>query len=118
MVSKKEIEEMIDSITSDSKSYVGGVISLGLKKSASNMIRFLRECQMYMETNPSEKYLADYMETSTKIIESIQGGYGQWLRSNPAMMMVRDSKKRFENETGISDLKKRIRTVNFILNGK
>lgn len=118
MITKKEIDEMIDCISKDPKSYVGETKTLGLRKTYQNRIRFYKDCKLYLETDPNEESLNKWLNWATETVKSISERYGQWMANNPSMMLEKSSKQKFESETGIKDLKKRIKTVNFIINGK
>lgn len=70
----------------------------------------------YLETNPSEEYLKAEKIKMQKIIATKESQFGYW-SENVCSQDVSITKRRslFNKEVGITDLKKRLRTLNYIL---
>jgi hypothetical protein len=70
----------------------------------------------YLETNPSEEYLKAEKIKMQKIIASKENLFNHW-SENVCSQDVSVIKRRslFNKEVGITDLKKRIKTLNYIL---
>ena len=70
----------------------------------------------YLESNPSEDFLKSDKERMLGIIKSKESNYNYW-NKNVCPQDVPDKKRRslFNKETGIAELKKRIKTINYIL---
>ena len=70
----------------------------------------------YLELNPSEEYLKAEKIKMQKIINAKESKFDYW-SENVCSQDVIEKKRRsvFNKEVGITDLKKRIRTLNYIL---
>jgi hypothetical protein len=70
----------------------------------------------YLETNPKEEYLKAEKDKIQKIIDSKKSQFAYWAE-NVCSQDVFQTKRRnlFNKEVGISDLTKRLKTLNYIL---
>jgi hypothetical protein len=70
----------------------------------------------YLESNPSEEYLKSERIKMQKIICTKESQFNYW-NENVYLQDVAITKRRslFNKEVGITDLKKRIKTLNYIL---
>lgn len=70
----------------------------------------------YLESNPSEEYLKTERDKIQKIINAKESQFHYW-NENVCPQDVSITKRRslFNKEVGITDLKKRIKTLNYIL---
>lgn len=70
----------------------------------------------YLESNPSEEYLKAEKIKMQKIINTKESQFDYW-NKNVCSQDVSVTKRRstFNKEVGITDLKKRIKTLNYIL---
>lgn len=70
----------------------------------------------YLETNPSEDYLKSERDKLQAIISTKSSQFDYWSK-NVCSQEVLVTKRRnlFNKEVGITDLKKRLKTLNYIL---
>lgn len=70
----------------------------------------------YLETNPSEQYLKSEKDKIQRIISSKTSRFDYW-SENVCSQEILMTKRRalFDKEVGINDLKKRLKTMNYIL---
>jgi len=70
----------------------------------------------YLESNPSEEYLKAEKNKMQTIVNTKESQFDYWSK-NVCSQEVGITKRRslFNKEVGITDLKKRIRTLNYIL---
>jgi uncharacterized protein YlxP (DUF503 family) len=89
----------------------------GLKyKSISKKNEELTSVIRYLESNPKEEYLKAEKEKIQKIIDSKKSQFNYWAE-NVCSQDVFQTKRRalFNKEVGITDLSKRLKTLNYIL---
>lgn len=103
---ESEINSEIKSITKDSqKSEVSAV---------KKKVAFLRMCKMYLETNPREEFVIAQRDDVKKKIDLIPDRYKQWTEGK-SLSKYKDPFKSYCTEMGMSDLKSKLKTLNYLL---
>ena len=70
----------------------------------------------YLESNPSEEYLKAEKIKMQKIINTKESHFDYWSKNVcPQDVSITKRRSTFNKEVGITDLKKRIKTLNYIL---
>ena len=70
----------------------------------------------YLESNPSEEFLKQDKDKMLKIIKNKEADYAYWLEHVcPQDILPKKRRALFNKETGITELKKKIKTLNYIL---
>jgi hypothetical protein len=70
----------------------------------------------YLESNPSEEYLKAEKIKMQKIISTKESHFDYWSKNVcPQDVSITKRRSTFNKEVGITDLKKRIKTLNYIL---
>ncbi len=70
----------------------------------------------YLESNPSEEYLKAEKIKMQKIINNKESHFDYWSKNVcPQDVIITKRRSLFNKEAGITDLKKRIKTLNYIL---
>lgn len=84
--------------------------------SLSKKNEILKHFIAYLESNPSEEYLKEEKAKMQKIINNKESQFEYW-SEHVCLKDVSPTKIRstFNKEVGITDLKKRIKTLNYIL---
>lgn len=72
----------------------------------------------YLESKPTEQYLVSEKKRTKRIILAKQEQYGQWESINKEPMSPTKKIRLFNKETGLTGLRKQLKTLNFILNDK
>jgi hypothetical protein len=106
---KKEISENLK-LMKDKK-------EMGRKYSSiSKKNQYLHQLVMYLETKPNEIYLKSEKDGILKIISTKQSQFAYW-SENVCSQDVPVSKRTslFNKEIGLADLKKRLKTLNYLL---
>jgi hypothetical protein len=85
-------------------------------RSISKKNELLKYFISYLESNPSEDYLRAEKNKIQKIINAKDGQFEYW-SENVCSQDINEIKRRtlFNKEVGITDLRKRIKTLNYIL---
>jgi len=112
----KKIEDLKKEI-SDNIKLMKDKKEIGKKYSSiSKKNQYLSQLVMYLETNPSESYLKSERDSILKIITTKQSQFKYWSESVCSQdVPVAKRNALFNKEIGLAELKKRIKTLNFIL---
>lgn len=88
------------------------------KTRVQNELAKLRYYKMYLESGPTEIFLKEEVFKLKNKIELIQKTYGTWCdQSGPKDKdPLKDWPILFNNQTGITTMKKQIKTMEFLLN--
>jgi hypothetical protein len=78
--------------------------------------KFLQEIIMYLETNPKLEFLQSERDRLSKLISSKEEQYDYWSRNIcDKSLEVKKRKSTFDRELGITNLKRQLKTIKFIL---
>jgi hypothetical protein len=78
--------------------------------------KFLQEIIMYLETNPKLEFLQSERNRLSKLISSKEEQYDYWSRNIcDKSLEVKKRKSTFDRELGITNLKRQLKTIKFIL---
>ncbi len=87
-----------------------------LKSSTGRKADFLRSVLMYLETNPRIEFLQSEKARLEKIIEAKNAKYQYWIKNVVSHeVLEKDRRNLFNRETGITNCKRFLKTINYIL---
>lgn len=79
---------------------------------------FLRKVLMYLDTNPSESFIASELTRKQGSLDTINDSFEVWVKHNPDKIVnIKPAQQRskYNTEMGVSKIKKQIKTLKFIL---
>lgn len=79
-----------------------------------NKMEYLKGIELYLESNPTEVFLLQEKERLTKAINTRRDNFKAWM-ANQVYMSEKIGLKKYEQQVGIPDLKRELKTINFIL---
>lgn len=82
-------------------------------KRLDKQFSFLKQMLKYLETSPREDFLIESKESINKKLVSIDNGYEQWKIYNEKK--YKNPKKQYQKECGVSELKNKLKTLNYLL---
>jgi len=85
-------------------------------KKFSEQIRHLEKIVLFLKTEPKEDVLKKQVARLSSEIEILEKRYENWLRLNLEMYKRKDSKTIFNKEMRITEKKKEVETLEFIIN--
>jgi len=80
-----------------------------------NRIDFLKTIILYLETNPKEEFLQSEKLKLEKQIDNIDANFNAWILSDSSRKHLEKPLKTFHKEMKIEDVKKRLKTINYLL---
>jgi len=113
---KKEIKENAERIILankdiDQKINVKGNKSLIKRIEKENQL--LRQCELYLKTNPREEYLKSEIVTLKDRVNSINSHFGEWVEFNGGKF--KNLQSAYKTQTGIPKILLQIKTLKFLL---
>ena len=112
----KHIEELKKEVSENIKLMKQRKESNRSYSSISKKNEILKHFVTYLESNPSEEYLKSEKIKMQKIVNAKESQFEYW--SNyvcPQDIIITKRRSLFNKEVGVTDLKKRIKTLNYIL---
>lgn len=88
--------------------------NVGKIKRLDKRFSFLKHMVIYLESNPREEFLKEQKEKILTKISSIENGYEEWKVYNEKKH--KNPLKQYRKECGVSDLKNKLKTLNYLLN--
>lgn len=76
----------------------------------------LRRFIIYLETNPSETYLEAELIRLKEEAKKIEDNYSSWLSENPKAITLENPKQTYFSDTGLTNIRTQIKTLNYLLN--
>lgn len=84
--------------------------------SIKSKLDFLKMCRLYLETNPSPEFLKSEVKRMEDIVSSKESQFKEWTVPHELKSQsINKQKAAFFREVGVSDIKKRIKTVKYLL---
>ena len=84
-------------------------------KSIIEEITRLKNYKNFLECHPTKETLKKQLEDCEKKLNSLDGKYINWLNSTPGAKQLKNLRTTFNQECGITLLKKQINTLKFLL---
>ena len=117
---KKEITEVIKEMKSVSENFDFNEKQRGREtKKLSRKLEILKECKMYLETNPRQEFVNEEKERLTRIIALYESSerFDSWKRSILVTLKTTPKNIRayYLKEMGVPDLKQSLKTIEYIL---
>lgn len=81
-----------------------------------NKLRKYRMVLVYLTTNPSEPSLLSQQSNLKTIIKSKRSQYEIWKKNNPILGNERKKRRHFNQEMGLTQMRRQLRVINQILN--
>jgi molecular chaperone GrpE (heat shock protein) len=85
-------------------------------KKLNERIQYLERMILFLKTEPKEEVLKKQIVRLSSEIDILEKRYENWLRLNLEMYKRKDSKTIFNKGMGITEKKKEIETLTFIIN--
>lgn len=105
----KEIHEKINSLMKETPQYKKA------RRRYEKEMQFLRSCQFYLETEPTEKFLGKQLTECKRRIEVINEGFLTWLQTNPKDAECKNPKSKYRSLMGYRTIQNQIRTLEFLI---
>lgn len=117
MRTENQIKQMIDSLVSESIEVKNNseLTSKDKKKQIKKITQrvvYLRECLLYLETNPRVEFIQNQLDKYTSLLQIKQSQVKELLMSLGTLI----GRNKKEKELGIPELKRKINNLKFILN--
>ena len=84
-------------------------------KKAGTRCRKLRDIIYYLETNPSEEFIWQEVQTLKEKIARIEEGYNSWLSFLPSSHTIENPEAKYRSEMGLATLKNQLKNLTYIL---
>ena len=72
-------------------------------------------CKLYLETNPTLKFIEKQKAEVKRKLDFIDEGFNQWAGSNPKEANVNNPKSKYNSLMGVKVLKAQLKTLNYLL---
>lgn len=74
------------------------------------------DCQLYLETHPTEEFLLKQKKDCKKKIDFINGNFSTWLNNNAKEAeAVKNPKSKYHTVMGLKTIKSQLATLNYLL---
>lgn len=112
MIKLKTVRSEIQSLTESSRR-----LEEKEQRKASRRVEFLRLCERYLETQPSEQYLEETRDRLAETVKKIDAGFTQWVKNTPEVKEVPMSKRMsyYNRQMNRSKFVSQIKALNYVL---
>ena len=77
----------------------------------------LETCKKYLEFNPSESFIVSEKDRLGRLVNALEDGYSNWFNATPEARSVKNPETKFRKDTGITDMKRQLKMLGFLLAG-
>ena len=78
-------------------------------------IVFLKNCKLYLETNPRPEFIKESLDFTKSKIEILEARFFEW-QTSKNMSQYKNPRQTYFTEAGMPHLKAQLKTLNYLLN--
>lgn len=111
MITLEEIEKQLQELKSIKKP-IGKLTKE--YKGAQKRFEFLKNCKLYLESNPSEDFVIKQMNECKKLKQRLAEAYPEWARNFKPQEHIKNIKTYYNKEMGIVKIQNQLKYLSFI----
>jgi len=80
----------------------------------SSKVAFLRQCKLYLESDPRLEFIQQQKDETLKKMKSIESNFDAW-KVGRCLSTYKDTYAAYLSQMGMDNLKSQLRTLNYLL---